>query len=122
MKLGRETTQLLLQASYHMDQYDQDMQATIGELLVASFDRFFEVVSPEDSHAWPNIAWQVRVVPNVFEATSADERHYFRFKFFSRSASWGNDSSQDDEPADAPRMLWLTVSYEGPAELEPVED
>jgi hypothetical protein len=121
MKLGRETTQLLLQASYHMDQYDQDMQATICELFVVSFDRFFRVVSPEESHAWPNIHWEVRVTPNVYSATSVDMHHYFRLEFFSRSASWRDDSFENDEPADAPddapRELWLSVMYEGPAEL-----
>ena len=120
-KISHTEAQRLLQASHGMDQYDQNMQTSIGELLVALFDRFFRVVSPEESHAWPNIHWQVRVSPNVYEATSVDERHYFRFKFFVRSASWGNDSSEDDEPADAPddapRVLWLSVRYEGPAEL-----
>ena len=106
----------LLQASYEFDQYDQHEHNVWFERVIAFFDSIYIPVSPDDLESWPNIAWQMRVRPNLFECTSVDGRHFFFFEFFSRAANFG-DSDDEDVPADAPRVLWISVHYEGPFEL-----
>jgi len=120
IRANREAT-ALMQASYNFDQYDEAAHIAWGERMVAYFNTVYNPVLPEDSEAWANIAWQIHVLPNLIECMSVEPsrigRHQFWIQGFSRADNFGDSDDEHQDPP-RPRVLWITVGYEGPFELE----
>jgi len=105
----------LMQASYNFDTFDDDARHAWGMRIIAYFNTLCNPVLPQEAETWANLAWQIRVSPNVIECRSVEPsrigRHQFWLEGFTREAHLGDSESDDENPR---RVLWIEVVYEGP--------
>jgi len=111
---NREAT-ALMQASYNFGELDEDAHHAWGMRIIAYFNTLCKPVLPQEAETWANLAWQIRVSPNVIECRSVEPsrigRHQFWLEGFTRLAHLGDSESDDENPR---RVLWIEVVYEGP--------